>query len=70
MRFFNWWAGIITRYPAWVAGGISLTLIAVFSTVALLAPKDLSFTGMLDEANPNSCATARPSAPSAAPRRS
>lgn len=51
MRFFSWWAEIIIRRPFWVLS-VCLLLMAGFSFAALLAPKDLSFTGMLDEKDP------------------
>lgn len=51
MRFFSWWAEIIVRRPVWVIS-VCFLLMTGFSVAALLAPKDLSFTGMLDEKDP------------------
>lgn len=51
MRFFLWWGKFVVQRPVLVVA-VSLALMAIFSAVNIFIPKDLSFTGMLDEHDP------------------
>lgn len=51
MRFFTWWSAVVVRYPLHVVV-VALALMGGFSLFGMIAPKDLSFTGMLDPDEP------------------